>query len=847
MSRSLKITFSLGLVAAAVVLIFPAAAQGSTNVVPNPGFEQGGCGGNTPVLCGWEASGGSMSQDTTNPHSGTASMHLDCGVDGCYGDPFSGWASVQASTDAAFCAAIGPGVHSALFWYRDVVGDQVSLDATFYSNSDCTATAGYDSFGDSPSGEGWQQLGGALDAPPGTQSVLFSLSVGAYCDSCSLSANFDDVNVDDAVVTTPIVRSFSPTSGPVGTSVDIEGFNFTGATSVTFNGTPASFTVQSATSITASVPDGATTGPISVTTPTGTGTSSEAFTVILPPTIDSFTPTSGPVGTQVDILGQRFTGAIYVLFGDTPAMFTIVSDSEIHATVPCGGTTGPIWVLIPNGPNGHSSSSFTVIAQAPTINSFTPTTGPAGTSVWISGSNFCGASSVTFNGKAASFYLSSDSDAYATVPSGATTGPISVTTPKGTGTTSSSFTVTHVAPIIDSFAPTSGPFGKFVDIVGSHFTAASSVKFNGTAAAFTVNTDSEIYTTVPCGATTGPISVTTPDGSTTSSSSFTVAAPAPTISSFTPTSGPVGTSVDILGSNYCGATSVTINGTSATFTVDSNAEIHATVPTGATTGPVSITTPGGTGTGSSSFTVTPPPPPTISSFTPSSGPVGTSVDIQGTNFTGATSVTFNGAAANYTVNSSTDITAHVPAGATSGPISVTTSAGTGTSNDSFTVIPPPTIVSFTPTSGQVGTSVSITGTGFTGATSVTFNGAAANYMINSPTSITATVPNGATTGPISVTTPGGTGTSSTSFAVIAPPRISSFSPTSGHAGQQVTITGTNFTGTTSVKLGTVSAKFTVNSATKITATVPTIPHGNYRWSITNPAGTATSTGAFHVM
>src|SRR5205809_4595057 len=78
-------------------------------------------------------------------------------------------------------------------------------------------------------------------------------------------------------------------------------------------------------------------------------------------------------------------------------------------------------------------------------------------------------------------------------------------------------------------------------------------------------------------------------------------------------------------------------------------------------------------------------PPTISSFTPASGPVGTSVTISGTNFTGATAVRFNGTSANFTVNSASTITASVPAGATSGSISVTTSAGTASSASSFTV------------------------------------------------------------------------------------------------------------------------------------------------------------------
>ena len=77
----------------------------------------------------------------------------------------------------------------------------------------------------------------------------------------------------------------------------------------------------------------------------------------------------------------------------------------------------------------------------------------------------------------------------------------------------------------------------------------------------------------------------------------------------------------------------------------------------------------------------------------------------------------------------------------------------------------PTITSFSPTSGNVGTSVTITGTNLTGVTAVRFNGVTATFTASTATSVTATVPTGATTGKITVTTPGGTATSATDFTV----------------------------------------------------------------------------------
>jgi hypothetical protein len=250
------------------------------------------------------------------------------------------------------------------------------------------------------------------------------------------------------------------------------------------------------------------------------------------------------------------------------------------------------------------------LAAPPTISSFNPTSGPIGTSVQIGGSGFGGSSpatSVKFNGTAATFSVDSNVSITAIVPNGATDGPISVTDSEGTATSATSFDVTpSPVPTIASFNPTSGPVGTSVVITGTGFTGATAVTFNGTSATFTVNSNTQITATVPNGATTGAIAVTTPGGTATSSTNFTVTAGGLSITSFNPTSGPIGTSVVITGTEFTGVQSVRFNGVSATFTVNSNTQITATVPSGATTGPIEVRKQGVTATSAGVFTVTGP-------------------------------------------------------------------------------------------------------------------------------------------------------------------------------------------------------------------------------------------------
>lgn len=653
------------------------------------------------------------------------------------------------------------------------------------------------------------------------------------------------------VVSAPTIANFSPTTGSVGTTVTITGTNFTGATAVHFNTTAVdTFTVVNATTITAVVKTGSATGPIKVTVPSGTVYSSSSFTMVDPPTVASFTPTSGGAGATITLKGTDYTGATAVKFnGVNATSFNIISSTIITAVVPSGATTGTLSVTTPSG-IGTSAGSFTVVPP-PVITSFSPANGGGvGTTVTITGTNFTGATAVKFYGlDATSFTVNSATEITAVVPVGATTGPISVSTPSGTGT-STSFTVI-AAPTITGFTPSSGGIGSTVTITGTSFNGATSVKFNGTSSlGVTVVSSTTITATVPAGATTGKISITTPGGTASSSTSFTVLS-APTITSMAPNSGGVGATVTLIGTNFTGTNSIKFNGVSAsTFTAISSTAISVVVPTGATTGTITVTTPNGTGTSGGNFTVV--PLPTITSFTPASGGTGTMITLTGTNFTGTTAVNFNGVAGtNLSVVNDTLVTVKVPATSTTGLITLVTPSGNAISANNFTVVGVPTITSFAPTSGGLGASVTIFGTNLNGVSSIKFNGVESNTITAvSPTVAIAVVPTGASTGKISITTPGGavdsTGLTPADFTLVSAPTLTSFTPASGGIGTTVTLTGTNFTNASSVKIGGVSASYTVTNATTIALVVPAnAVSGTIQ--VVAPGGSVTSASNFTLL
>jgi len=318
----------------------------------------------------------------------------------------------------------------------------------------------------------------------------------------------------------PAISSLSPASGTIGTAVTIKGKYFgagQGSSTVTFDGTKASVSAWSDISITCTVPVGAATGAVVVTTQGGSSTG-RPFTV-MPPAISSLSPAAGTIGAKVAVKGKYFgrsQGSSSVTFDGMSASVSAWSDISITCTVPAGLAIGPRPVAVTNQVGESATKTFTVMS--PAISSFSPTAGAIGTMVTIKGKYFGpsqGTSTVRFNGVAAFVSTWSDTSITCPVPVGATSGTVVVANQLG-NSVGKAFTVKP--PSISSLSPASGAVGTAVTIKGKYFgpsQGSSTVKFDGVTASVSTWSDTSIACTVPGGLATGsrPVVVTTPAGS----------------------------------------------------------------------------------------------------------------------------------------------------------------------------------------------------------------------------------------------------------------------------------------------------------------------------------------------
>ena len=317
--------------------------------------------------------------------------------------------------------------------------------------------------------------------------VLVTTPVGT-----SAARTLDHFTYTGAAPGRPSPRSARPSGRPpAGHSITITGANFTGATSVKFGSASASFTVNSAASITATSPAGAA-GTVDVTVTTAAGTSAtvaaDQFTYSAgntPPTVTGVSPNSGYFvgGYDVAISGSNFTGVQEVLFGNQQATFTVNSSGSITAVAPGSQVLGAVDVTVVTSAGTSAITSadqftYTNTPPIPVVTGVSPTQGPStgGTQVTITGSGFTSTSRVNFGSSGAEGYgaITFTSMVVSTGPSAAGTVDVTVTNSTGTSAANANdkFTFTGGAPVITSVTPTTGPIdgGTTVILGGVGFT-----------------------------------------------------------------------------------------------------------------------------------------------------------------------------------------------------------------------------------------------------------------------------------------------------------------------------------------------------------------------------------------
>jgi hypothetical protein len=539
---------------------------------------------------------------------------------------------------------------------------------------------------------------GAFNALPSTSTTL-TLTGGPVVLDSAVNRAF----IIGSVGQPPFISLLQPTAAATGATITVSGGNFYGVTQVIVAGVPATtFTVDSAKSLRFVLPPGVTSGTVTVVALAGTAVSAQTVRTIPPPVITSISPLFGPSGTAVTLLGRYFSDANSVKFASTPSLtYSIVNDTLAYAVVGAG-TTGKISLTTPGG-TGISADTFTLV-QPPVITDVQPPNTAPGDVVTIIGRNFTGTTSVNFPPVTnATFVVVSDNEIRVTVPNGAS-GNVTPTVNNGAGGTTSTISVS-VSP--------------------------SSTTATGNAPRIT--SFSYVLSTISTRNLDGSITLTT-----------------------------VAT-VTVTGANLTTVSSVSVGSTPAlTFTAATDGTSVVFQVVTSATGTINITTPLGIAVSRDRFDLTTGSignanAPIVRDFRPRRGGAGTLVTITGEKFAAINQVRFGGIPARtFTVVNSTTITAVVGTGAT-GFVGIISTNGNARTDSMFVFLGDtlkPDILTFTPTSGSTGATMTITGVNFSaekilavriGGTPVT------SYIINSTTEVVAVVGTG-TSGFVSMLT-----------------------------------------------------------------------------------------------
>ncbi len=569
----------------------------------------------------------------------------------------------------------------------------------------------------------------------------------------------------------PAISTISPTVGPVspaGSSVTINGSGFgttQGSSTVSFGGitsTPSSWTD---TRIVAPVPSSLQPGAADVIVSVG-GTASNAASFLVIPTIVGATPRSAPTGASVTITGTSFgdsQDSSTVTFQDMPVTPSAWSNTSITLSVPDAAYEGPIVVTV----NGIATNGLPY-AITPTITGISPASATAGTVVTVSGTAFQpnqNFSPVTFAGVSATPISWSNTSFTVPVPSGATTGPV-VATVNNVASNGMPFIITHPTGFYLTPDSSTTPGLRQLRTWRSPFVITSYTSTD------LINQDTGDYLVQ---------AFDTAAGVPNSSDTWQSILPAFVLVYMKQTAGTTGTlfpKVKLFlngpsGTPICTATGSTALTTSQTLyhlsctptpdlIVSPSDRYYLWVGVNSTVTPSSSTIfqlttgPAGGRLGGGDTALSVPIAahiPTITNSDSQSYTAGTPFTIAGTDLGGtAGTVIFNGETAVVSSWSDTSITALVPNDVYGESSTITAFNADNVQSNPWGISVLTAINNLTPTSGAIGSSIVISGSGFGPSVgSVFFGGGTAGIVTNwSDTSITVTVPSGATTGSVYV-------------------------------------------------------------------------------------------------
>jgi len=613
----------------------------------------------------------------------------------------------------------------------------------------------------------------------------------------------------------PHVETLSPVDGKVGTEVTITGASFTSVRALKFGSVnDGTFHVNDDGSITAHVPSNFSSGPLVLATPSGSITTTQVFQVTK---VAGLAPVAAKGGALITISGQGLGSATTVDFPNHLGVpVTKAAASYVQVAVPADATGGTTLVVHTPNIDADGVATATKFNATPSISAFTHD-GQAGSLVTIAGANLSDATVVKFG--AVSVAASPDpsgTSVTAHTPSGFSSGVLTVFTSHGRVVTTAAFAITKVS----SFTPAAALAGRVVTITGQGLGSVTTVDFAGAPGVPALaHAATSVTVRLPAAARIGPVTVHTPNIDSGGITTTRLLTPQPRITGFDATGYRVGETVTVHGSNFAepGAYTAKLGAVAITVSVVDATTLTFTVPTTGRTAYLTFTNTAGVTTSGAPVTVRP----TIDSLSPSHAAAGKKVTLFGQTFAGTKSVSFGGVKSpGFTVGADgLSVTALVPAAAVDGQITVTNAGGTTASAETFHVDPATT--GFTPNSGAVGTTLTLTGTGLANVDHVDFGGGVtAAPSAQSATKLTVVVPPGATTATLTVHAGSLSVTTANKFTVTF--SVTSLSKAFAPAGATVQLNGIGLTGVTSVKFGTASATIGSQTGTTLQVTVPAL-------------------------